>query len=87
MVRVFTTSTAHDETNPWWEPHTLFMTEFCNNNKQLPLRISVKNYSNNDAHKMYGSVEVTTRGIEMLSGGQLNLTNEAGKVTGSIRFN
>ena len=33
MVKVFKTSTAHDETCPRWEPHTLQMTEFCNNNK------------------------------------------------------
>lgn len=44
MVKVFKTATAHDELNPWWEPQTLLMTEFCNNNKQLPIRISVFNY-------------------------------------------
>ena len=33
MVRVWKTLTAHDETRPWWEPHQLFMSEFCNNNK------------------------------------------------------
>lgn len=54
MVKVFRTPTAHDEIKPWWEPTTLFMTEFCNNNKQLPIRISVKNYVNAGTHKVYG---------------------------------
>lgn len=66
MVRVLTTSIYHDTISPNWEPHTLYMTDFCNNNKQLPLRISVLNYVNNGPHKLYGSVNITTRGIEML---------------------
>ena len=44
MVKVYKTTTAHDNLHPWWEPTTLFMTDFCNNNKQLPLRISVMHY-------------------------------------------
>ena len=84
MVQVFKTSTAHDDLNPWWEPQTLFMTEFCNNNKQLPIRITVKNYSNAGAHKVYGSVDTTTRNIEMLAGGILELKDAKGKTKGSI---
>ena len=82
MVKVFKTSIAHDQLNPWWEPHTLFMTEFCNNNKQLPLRITVNNYKNSGQPEQYGSVETTTRAIEMLSGESLYLTNQKGKRTG-----
>ena len=65
MVKVWKTHTAHDEPKPWWEPHQLFMTEFCNNNKMLPLRFTVYNYRNNGEHKMYGRVVTTTREIEM----------------------
>ena len=61
MVKVFKTSTAYDDCTPWWEPITLKMTEFCNNNKQLPLRISVYNYSNSGDPSLYGSVEISTR--------------------------
>lgn len=50
MVKVWKTHTAHDETKPWWEPHQLYMTEFCNNNKMLPLRFTVYNYRNNGEH-------------------------------------
>ena len=64
------------------------MTQFCNNNKQLPLRISVKNEKNNGTHKMYGSVNITTRGIEMLAPGEpITLTNAKGQKTGQIAFN
>ena len=64
------------------------MTEFCNNNKQLPLRISVYNYKNHGAHKLYGFVEITARGIEMAYNvNKLALTNKKGKVKGHIEFN
>ena len=65
------------------------MTEFCNNNKQLPLRISVKNYENNGPHKLYGSVNITCRGIEMLREGEdeLEIRNAKGRVTGRLTFN
>ena len=87
LVRVFKTSTAHGDINPWWEPHQLYMTDFCNNNKQLPLRISVYNYKNSGAHNLYGSVDTTTRNIEMLAGGTLALKDAKGKVKGTITFN
>ena len=82
MVRVYQTAIAHDEVSPWWEPKTLYMTEFCNNNKMLPLRFTVYNYRNNGVHKQYGSVEITTRGIEMLPKAKLDLKNSKGKTTG-----
>lgn len=87
MVQVWRTMTAHDETQPWWEPHQLFMSEFCNNNKMLPLRFTVFNYRNNGAHKMYGYVETTTRGIEMIGNEPLIIKNEKGKKTGELIFN
>ena len=45
------------------------------------------NYSNSGAEEMYGAVEVSTRQIEMLGPGQLELRNARGKVTGTITFN
>lgn len=87
MVIVFRTQTAYDQINPWWEPNTLSMTEFCNNNKLLPLKISVKCDQNYGVHKIYGSVEITTRGIEMAGLQSLELKNAKGKVTGTITFN
>ena len=63
------------------------MTEFCNNNKQLPLRISVHNYKNQGSHDLYGSLDITTRGIEMNPNIPLQIKNAKGKVTGSITFN
>ncbi len=63
------------------------MTEFCNNNKILPLRFSVFNYRNSGAPKLYGSVDTTTRDIEMLAGGNMELLDSKGKVKGTICFN
>ena len=88
MVKVFSTLIAYDQINPWWEPTTLAMTEFCNNNKQLPLRISVYNYQNHGDPQLYGQVETTARAIEMAyQANSLELSNAKGKVTGSITFN
>ena len=83
-MKVFKTPHAYDVTDPWWEPHQLFMTEFCNNNKQLPLRISVYNYKNSGQHALYGDVETTTRDIEMLAGGALELKDAKGRTKGTI---
>jgi hypothetical protein len=88
MVRVYKTSNAYDNTSPWWEPTTLFMTELCNNNKNLPLRISCFNYTNSGAHKEYGSVFVTTRDLEMMGEKKiLTIKNKKGKTTGKVNFN
>lgn len=84
FVKVYRTNHKFQETNPWWDPHLMTMTEFCNNNKHLPIRLSVYNYSNSGEHKMYGSVEITTRGIEMLPGKVLVLKDPKGRVTGQI---
>ena len=63
------------------------MTEFCNNSKFLPLRLSVYSYQNSGDHPCYGSVITTTRDIEMLSDGKLAITNKKGKKTGYLVFN
>ena len=87
MVKVYRTTTAHDKLQPWWDPQTLYMTEFCNNNKQLPLRITVFNYKNHGEHSEYGHVETTTRGIEMQAGESFTLLNQKGQKTGQLTFN
>ena len=88
MVRVYKTANAYDDINPWWEPTTLFMTELCNNNKNLPMRISCFNYTNSGAHKEYGSAIVTTRDIEMMGDKKiLRLENKKGSLAGYIQFN
>ena len=88
MVRVYKTANAYDDINPWWEPTTLFMTELCNNNKNLPMRISCFNYTNSGAHKEYGSAIVTTRDIEMMGDKKiLKLENKKGSLAGYIQFN
>ena len=52
------------------------------------MRISVLNYANNGPHKLYGSVDITTRGIEMLGEDEELLIKDAkGKVTGQLVFN
>lgn len=64
------------------------MTEFCNNNKYLPVRFSVLSYTNQGEHHCYGQVITTTRDIEMLPAENkyLNLTDKTGKVTGQLIF-
>ena len=66
----------------------LTMTEFCNNSKFLPIRLSVYSFSNSGDNQMYGSVTTTTREIEMLPEAErvLKLTDANGKVTGSLEF-
>lgn len=87
LVRVFKTSSKFDDSKPWWDAHSMSMTEFCNNNKLLPIRLSVYNYVNSGNHPLYGSVDTTTREIEMLPNGELKIKNLKGQVTGTIKIN
>jgi hypothetical protein len=63
------------------------MPEFCNCNKYLPIRLSVYSYINAGDHPLYGSVITTTRDIEMLPDGCLELKDAKGQVNGHIKFN
>lgn len=63
------------------------MTDFCNNNKSVPIRLSVKCYMNAGLHPNYGSVTTTTREIEMTPDKKLFIRDDKGKVTGSLQFN
>jgi hypothetical protein len=64
------------------------MSEFCNNNKYLPLRFSVYSYTNSGEHPKYGEVICTLKRIEMLEDGEpLPICNSKGKPKGWIKFN
>lgn len=65
------------------------MSELCNNNKALPIRLTVKSYTNSGDDPIYGSVITTTRAIEMLpeKNRTLQLKEPSGKPGGSITFN
>lgn len=64
------------------------MTEFCNNNKLLPIRLSVYCYANSGQHPLYGRVTTTVRDIEMLpQDGILPIQDEKGKSAGSLSIN
>ena len=63
------------------------MTEFCNNNKLLPIRLSVYCYANSGQHSLYGKVNTTVRDIEMLPDGILQLEDEKGRSAGTISVN
>jgi hypothetical protein len=84
---VLQTQYKFGNTEPWWDAHQMTMSEFCNNNKYLPLRFSVYSYTNSGDHPKYGSVVCTLKDIEMEEDGVLTLTNSRGKKTGQIKFN
>jgi hypothetical protein len=63
------------------------MTEFCNNNKYLPIRFTVLGYSNAGEPHHYGSVTMNTRDIEMLPDNKTaTLLDTKGKPSGSLTF-
>ena len=63
------------------------MTDFCNNNKFLPLRLSVYSYVNTGDHPFYGSVCCTTRDIEMLPDKKLDIIDKKGEKAGTLSIN
>ena len=65
------------------------MSELCNNNKALQIRLTVKSYTNSGDDPIYGSVVTTTRAIEMLpeKNRTLHLKDRNGKAGGTITFN
>lgn len=48
-----------------WDPFSIRMSTLCNNNKKLPLRLSVHSFRNYGTHYCYGSVITSLREIEM----------------------
>ena len=64
------------------------MSELCNSNKFLPIRLTVKSQGNTGDDYVYGSVTTTVRGIEMLNRKEhMTLTDAKGNKTGKIWFN
>jgi hypothetical protein len=63
------------------------MSEFCNNNKYLPLRFSVYSYTNFGDHPLYGYVICNVKDIEMAKDGTMDIKDKKGKVGGKIIFN
>lgn len=64
------------------------MTQFCNNNKTLPLRITVKHSMNHGDHKVYGQMTTSAKEIEMQAvGDELDIKDSKGKKVGNIAFN
>jgi hypothetical protein len=86
-MRVFKTDNKFDDPSPWWDAYQMTMTDFCNNNKHLPIRLTVKSYVNSGDHPVYGSIITTTRDIEMANGGMMDITDIKGRKSGSISFN
>lgn len=86
-MRVFKTDFKYEDTNPWWDAYQMSMTDFCNNNKLCPLRLTVRSHLNHGIHPLYGRVETTTREIEMAKDNKLELKDDSNKVRGSIQFN
>ena len=65
-VRVKKTITIFDQCkNLNFDSLEFKLTDFCNNNKVLPIRISVHCYSNAGEHELYGRVITSVREIEM----------------------
>ena len=67
----------------------MHMSELCNNNKNLPLRLTVASYTNSGDDPIYGSIVTSTKEIEMLPEKDmtLQLKNKKGKPAGTIKFN
>ncbi len=86
-MRVFKTEFKYADTNPWWDAYQMTMTDFCNNNKTLPIRISVLCYRNAGKHPIYGTVVTTTREIEMAPDSTIEIKDKNGKVQGTLTFN
>ena len=84
-VRVLKTNYTFDNKNPLWDPIACSMSEICNSNKVLPLRLSVYSYDNSGEHFLYGRVVTTIREIEM-GCTTLQIRNPKGKVSGKINF-
>ena len=89
FVQVYKTNYKFDETNPWWDPHEMPLSELCNNNKNLPVRFTIGSYTNSGDDPLYGTVITTLKEIEMLpeKNMKLDLKDKKGKEAGCIKFN
>ena len=88
-MQVYKTDYRFDEHAPWWDPYEMSMSELCNNNKNLPLRLTVASYTNSGDDPTYGSIITSTKEIEMLPEKDmtLKLKDKKGNKAGTITFN
>jgi hypothetical protein len=86
FVRVLQTQYKFEDREPWWDAHQMTLSEFCNNNKYLPLRFSVFSYTNSGDHPKYGDVVLTLKDIEMRVEQEIAIKNARGKNKGWIQF-
>jgi len=86
FVRVLQTQYKFEDREPWWDAHQMTVSEFCNNNKYLPLRFSVYSYTNSGDHPKYGDVVLTLKDIEMRVEQEIAIKNARGKNKGWIKF-
>ena len=84
FVRVHQTQYKFNKTEPRWDTTQMAMTDFCLNNKYLPLRFSVYSYQNSGTHPKYGEAVCTLKDIEMNP--EIAIKNSKGKVKGKLRF-
>ena len=74
---------AHE--NLSFEKITIKMCNLCNNNKTLPLRINVFNYTNSGDAQLYGSVFTSVKEIEMGKDAH-DLVSQRKKFAGTVYF-
>ena len=83
-VRVTKTAVIFDKCKNLNFEHINFkLTDFCNNNKVLPIRISVYCYANAGDHELYGRVITSVREIEM-GGETLEIISKRDKTMGHL---
>ena len=65
------------------------LSELCNGNKNLPVRLTVASYTNSGDDPLYGQVITTMKEVEMLpeKNMKLNLKCKKGKDAGWLKFN
>ena len=61
------------------------LTDFCNKNKTLPIRLSVYNYTNVGDHDLYGQVITSVREIE-IGKTELELRSKRNKYMGTLNI-
>lgn len=49
-VRIYKSDYIFANSSPYWDPFNLKMSTLCNNNKKLPLRITVLSFANSGEH-------------------------------------
>ena len=80
-LKVLQTAYCYLETQPKWENHQLTMIEVCNNQKDLPLKLTVQSYQTSGEHLTYGTCETTMQELMEMNEKILFLNNAKGRKT------